>query len=399
VSSFLRTIVIGDLHLVRDTPAGVVSDFLRLLREHAGARVVVAGDLFDLSADHPGEEKGPALRDALAAQPAIKRALQEHVERGGRLDLIGGNHDAALGDPDELAPLAKALELSTEDAKRMRSTPWFFREGGLHLEHGHLYDPDNALTHPLVVGVRSLGVHFTEEFIAPTGAFRYLNSNDRPPLELLLSAFKWYGVRGPYVVFKYFDAAFRAVLKSGPFFEGHGEALVGAAREADFMQKHGVDSEGRVLFDETLVNQMLALAARPTMQDAAATLSRLYLDRVAATCSILAGSALLAAGKHRAGAWAIGAGALAMSISWAAGHDRYGGSVPERLAESAGKIAATTGAKLVVMGHAHRETDAPFYANTGSFSFPQRAPGRPFLEIEGTADAPRAVRRYITPSG
>ena len=383
-----RTIVIGDLHLVRDTPAGVIEDFLRLLREHAGARLVVAGDLFDLSADHPGKEKGQALREALAAQPAIKRALQEHVERGGRLDLISGNHDAALGDPLELASLAKALELSAADATRVRSTPWFFREGGLHLEHGHLYDPDNALTHPLVVGVRSLGVHFTEEFIAPTGAFRYLNSNDRPPLELLLSAFKWYGVRGPYVVFKYFDAAFRAVLESGPLFRGHGEALTGAAREADFMAQLSVD--------ETLVKQMLALSARPTMEDLAATLSRLYLDRVAATCSILSGAALLAAGKRRAGAWAIGAGALAMGVSWAAGHDRYGGSVPERLAESAGKIASATGAKLVVMGHAHRESDAPHYANTGSFSFPQRAPGRPFLEIEGSDEAPRAVRRYIT---
>ena len=389
MASLPRTIVIGDLHLVRETPASAVADFLRLLRDHAGARVVVAGDLFDLSADHPGKEKGRALLEALAAQPAIKRALQEHIERAGRLDLIGGNHDAALGDPNELAPLAKALELSLEDAKRVRSTPWFFREGGLHLEHGHLYDPDNALTHPLVVGVRSLGVHFTEEFIAPTGAFRYLNSNDRPPLELLLSAFKWYGVRGPYVVFKYFDAAFRAVMKSGPFFEGHGEALTGAAREADFMHIHGVD--------EALVKEMLALAARPTMQDAAATLSRLYLDRVAATAAILTGSALLAAGRRRAGAWAIGAGALAMGISWAAGHDRYGGSVPERLAESAGKIASATGAKLVVMGHAHQETDGPAYANTGSFSFPQRAPGRPFLEIEGPPEAPRAVRRYLTP--
>jgi hypothetical protein len=133
------------------------------------------------------------------------------------------------------------------------------------------------------------------------------------------------------------------------------------------------------------------------MQDAAATLSRLYLDRVAATCSILTGSALLAAGKRRAGAWAIGAGALAMGISWAAGHDRYGGTVPERLAESAEKIASATGAKLVVMGHAHQETDGPRYANTGSFSFPQRAPGRPFLEIEGSPEAPRAVRRYLTP--
>jgi Calcineurin-like phosphoesterase len=386
VSTSRRTIVLGDLHLVRDTPPGVIADFLCLLREHAGQRIVIAGDLFDLSADYPGKEKGQALLEALAAQPAIKVALQEHVERGGQLDLIGGNHDAALGDPNELAPLAKALGLTGDAKKRVRSTPWFFREGGLHLEHGHLYDPDNANTHPLVVGVRSLGVHFTEDFIAPTGAFRYLNSNDGTPLELLLSAFRWYGVRGPYVVFKYFHAAFRAVLASGPFFEGGKEALAGAAREADFMRVHDVD--------ETLVKGMLALKAEPTMESVADTLSRLYLDRVAATCSILTGSALLAAGRQRAGAWAIGAGALAMGLSWAAGHDRYGGSVAERLAASAEKIADTTGARLVVMGHAHLEADSPRYANTGSFSFPHGAPGRPFLEIEGSAAHPTAVRRY-----
>jgi hypothetical protein len=47
-----------------------------------------------------------------------------------------------------------------------------------------------------------------------------------------------------------------------------------------------------------------------------------------------------------------------------------------------------------VFGHTHREADSGRYANTGSFAFPRGAPGRPFLEIEGTGEAPRAVRRY-----
>ena len=78
----------------------------------------------------------------------------------------------------------------------MRVSPWFFREGGLHVEHGHLYDPDNAPAHPLV-GAPSLGVHFVEEFIAKTGAFAYLNANDGTPLELFLCAFPGTGARAP----------------------------------------------------------------------------------------------------------------------------------------------------------------------------------------------------------
>ena len=56
--------------------------------------------------------------------------------------------------------------------------------------------------------------------------------------------------------------------------------------------------------------------------------------------------------------------------------------------------AAYSGAKLVVFGHTHREAEDDRYANTGSFAFPRGAPGRPYLEIEGDAESPRAVRRY-----
>src|SRR6202000_308333 len=91
--------------------------------------------------------------------------------------------------------LRSALGLDESAAARVRVSPWFFREGGLHIEHGHLFDPDNAPAHPLVVGEPSLGVHFVEQFIAPAGAHRYLNANDKTPLDLFLSSFVWYGPR------------------------------------------------------------------------------------------------------------------------------------------------------------------------------------------------------------
>src|SRR5512139_2824556 len=121
-----RTIVAGDLHLVRDTPKGVVDDAVRLLREHPGARVVFVGDLFDLSADHPGEQKGAALRQAVETHASFARAMGEHVDRGGEIWIAGGNHDAAAGDPDERDALFRGLRLDGERRARVRTSPWFF---------------------------------------------------------------------------------------------------------------------------------------------------------------------------------------------------------------------------------------------------------------------------------
>jgi hypothetical protein len=87
-----------------------------------------------------------------------------------------------------------------------------------------------------------------------------------------------------------------------------------------------------------------------------------------------------------------------MALSWSRGHDRYSGTVAERLAASAGRVAESTGAHLVVLGHTHVEAEDTHYANTGSFAFPGRSPGRPYLVIEGSAEHPRAVRRHLMPS-
>ena len=269
----------------------------------------------------------------------------------------------------------------------MRTTPWFFRDGNVHIEHGHLYDPDNAPGHPLVAFGPSLGVHFTEEFIATTGAHKYLNANDGKPLDLFLSAFRWYGVRAPYVVYRFFCTAFSALAKSGRYYQGAGEWAAGIEAIAPFVTKAGVSRE--------IADNVLALRATPTLASTRNTFARLYLDRVAGTLAVMGGVAALTAGQRALGGAAVSVGALLLGASWARGHDRYGGTVSERLAASASKIAETTGAKLVVFGHTHREAMAGVYANTGSFSFPRGAPGRPFLQIGGTRDAPRAERHYV----
>ena len=386
MSSAPRTVVLADLHLVRETPRAVTDDLAGLVSAHPGARLVFAGDLFDLPAATPRRPPREAVVAALGAHPRARAALARHLDGGGELWLLGGNHDAEVGTAGFAEHLVGALGASPGARARVRTSPWFFREGGLHLEHGHLYDPDNAPAHPLVNGASSLGVHFVEEFIAPAGAHQYQQVTDATPLKLFMSSFTWYGARAPYVIFRYFYAAFGAIFKSGPFYRASSEEAQGRALAGIFADDIGVP--------RALVDAVLAHGARPTLESLAGTFSRLYFDRVIATLAIAGGLGAAVSGRPAAGGAAAGLGALLMAASWSRGHNRYAGNVTDRLSASAERIVESTGARLVVFGHTHREADRGLYANTGSFAFPYGAPGRPFLEIEGPADAPRATRRH-----
>jgi UDP-2,3-diacylglucosamine pyrophosphatase LpxH len=384
-----RTLVFADVHLVRQTPREVSEDLARLISDHPGSRIIVAGDLFDLASERPKLPLPLALETVMGAHPALREALARHVDRGSDLWLTSGNHDEEVGSDGFHEAFLGALGASPGGRLHVRTTPWFFQEGALHIEHGHLYDPDNAVAHPLVIGERSLGTLFTQEFIATTGAHRYLNANDSTPLKLFLSSFTWYGPRAPYVIYRYFYTAIMAMLKSGPFYNGDAEVPLGRERARALAEELGIP--------QALLEEMAAQGATPTMKSLSQTFSRLYFDRVLATLVMSGGLGALLTGR-RAGAAALALGALLMGTSWAKGHNRYAGSVAERLAQGASRVAGVTGAKLVVFGHTHREAQSEGYANTGSFAFPRDAPGRPFLEIEGTAAEPRAVRRYIKPN-
>src|SRR5262245_55643753 len=109
-----RTVVLADLHLVRSTPAAVTHDLARFIAAHRGARIVFAGDLFDLSSEAPRLPRPRALQEALLAHPVARAALAEHVGRDGELWLAGGNHDAEVGGSEFAAALTSALGLSAE---------------------------------------------------------------------------------------------------------------------------------------------------------------------------------------------------------------------------------------------------------------------------------------------
>lgn len=381
--------VLADLHLTRRSPPEVGKDLARLLRRHAGERVIVAGDFFDLAIDMPRASRARAVAEVLAAQPVIREALARHLDGGGSLWFAPGNHDPDVGKSELRQALVDAIDPAPQARGRLHTTAWFFRDGGLHVEHGHVYDPDNAPAHPLALGARSLGTHFCMEFMHPTGALDYLLTNDSTPGKLFVAAFTGYGWRGPYVVFRYFYAAFGALLQSGPWYRGAREPALGRREHEAFAATAGVPV--------ALVDRLYELVAEPTLTSLPGTFARLYLDRVLATVSVGGGLGAMALGRHRAGAWAVAGGAALMLGSWLRGHDRYRGGVMDRLAAAADAVAAVADAELVVFGHTHRECEGPRYINAGSFAHPRTPaePGRPYVVVEPHGGVLRAARRRI----
>src|SRR6185436_12146047 len=168
---------------------------------------------------------------------------------------------------------------------------------GVHFEHGHLFDADNAPAHPFVQGSPSFGVRFVRDFIAKMGAHAFLNRNDQKPLELFLSTFKLYGKRAPFVIYQYFHTAFHALRASGPSY-GKGEADRGEELIRGFARVMGIrEDEAR---------KLASLRATSTLESFRKTFARLYLDRVIATVSIAGGATAFAAGKRKTGAVMMG---------------------------------------------------------------------------------------------
>jgi hypothetical protein len=137
----------------------VSDDLAALVRAHPGARIAVAGDFFDLSAEAPRVSSERAIEAGFEAYPHVRAALGEHLQHGGELIFLAGNHDPELGQPDAKQRSGSALALDAAARDRVSVSPWFFRDEALHLEHGHLFDPDNA---PLIKKVHFRNVVLQE---------------------------------------------------------------------------------------------------------------------------------------------------------------------------------------------------------------------------------------------
>lgn len=386
-------LILSDVHLSRGYGQEAASDLARLVRSHPQCEVMLAGDVVDLTLDSARVPVDVSLASALSPHHTLLEALRAHVRGPGRLTLLPGNHDACLNHPEGTAQL-RALLGAHNDAS-LEVLPWFVRRGSVHIEHGHLYDPDCAPNHPLAdpnPRHEGLGNALMRRFIAPNDAFCFAHQNQTTMASGVTRAFAEWGPRAPLVIAHYLQTALvlwgEATFKKSTVFR---EKRQGSHRLAAYAASQAVL--------QGALDELLSQAPSPTHHSSRDMFYRLYFDRVFAAFSLITGAGLLASAGLAAalgatplvssagtltatGALLSSAGAGYLGISVSKTKNRYGHAVIKQLEQAAQTIARSTGADLVVLGHSHVEVDHRNYVNLGSFGFPRQ--GRPYLMVDTT---------------
>jgi UDP-2,3-diacylglucosamine pyrophosphatase LpxH len=139
--------MVSDLHLGTGVGRrGTGEAFVELLdaiadtRPEADRHLVLLGDTFDL----PGDDGAAARLEALAVRhPGVLAALRHALATGTHLEVVCGNHDAALARPAVQAALRRLLtppprSWPAPQPGTVRVHPWMLHVRGVfHAEHGH----------------------------------------------------------------------------------------------------------------------------------------------------------------------------------------------------------------------------------------------------------------------
>jgi UDP-2,3-diacylglucosamine pyrophosphatase LpxH len=367
--SFPPVLIVSDIHLAHEGRDDVAADFARLVASHPGHEILLNGDNFNLSCDPPRRHPAESAASMLARQPRLREALRKHLLSGSPLTLLPGNHDAGVQHPETAAALRTILDLS-EDAP-LRVEPWLVRRGKVHIEHGHLYDPDNAPAHPLALpGYRSepLGVALNRRFLGAHERFVAVHQHEGNPVQNLRFAFQECGLEAPLVILR-FLAVSAAVCAETAF----DSRLQDERRQGEAGISKCARSSG---LGEPALRELLNAAPRPTHESFRRTFLRLYYDWMVASLAVPAGLVATVAGAGAGGA-ALSAASLGYMIVSHKRRARRHVGMPEHLRRGADLVRRLTNADLVVLGHTHREDESEGYVNLGSFGYPQRR-GRSF---------------------
>jgi hypothetical protein len=366
-------IILSDLHLGPTCPPDTAAAAARVIRRHPGHEVILLGDTFDLSIDPPKLDPALSVSSHLAANPQFREALRERLVQGTSVTLFAGNHDAQLAAPHVRSSLLGGLGLN--DQAPLACGTWCLQWEGLHLEHGHMYDPDNAQTHPLVAphfDTEPLGIKMMRNVLAPTNALFFAHAHELTPLRGLTQAFIKLGPAAPRLVTRYYIEALKAFAraKSSSFSE---EELLGANRLRDCSLASNLEVE--------LLQKLLVTRASPRHHRRKDVFYRLYLDRSIAT-ALWWSSSVLGAVTSIPAFWGMTGVSLAfLGASLARGKNRYSGSLTSRLRNTALGVRKLVDARAVVFGHTHVEETMPGYVNNGSFAFGGPS-GRTYLLLE-----------------
>ena len=373
-------LVLSDLHLSHGGSRSLAQDSAALFQAHPGTEIVIAGDGFSLSSDPKERDPVESLTTLVKNEPALAAALRAHLAAGSRLTLLAGNHDAAVADPRTRRALLSVLEL--QDEAPLSLERWFIRRGPVHVEHGHLWDPDNAPAHPLSSWsgrTEPLGIALTRRFIARYGVWQFAHAHETTVAGGLSRAFDLFGVRAPLLIARYFLSS-GALCAESLFERGLDDEVARGQAELEVLA-------ARTGVDAAALAALVSAAPEPTHLRFQNLFLRLYYDRVFASLGLGAGLAGLALGASPLGAAvAVGSGAY---LGWNVRRSgsRYQNRPIQRLREGAEIVRRLTDARLVVFGHTHVPENAAGYANPGSFGYPAPGTGRPFLRIDADGTA------------
>lgn len=377
-------VVASDVHLTQGGSERSAGRLAKLIEQYPGHEIVLAGDIFNLSLDAPSRDPSESIASIVAEYPTLAGAMKRHLDAGHALTLISGNHDAGVmvrGTREQLLAVTGAGAQS-----RLAIEPWFIRRGDVHVEHGHVYDPDNAPAHPLAAWspeTEPLGIALTRRFLSPHDAFHFAHAHHTTPLQGLKDAFVKFGGRAPMMIVHYFATSSRLAAEAAVPERMGAEKARGESAIDDFAQRSGVSAQ--------VVRELYGALPRPTHEDFKKTFFRLYFDRVVATLGVAGGATRVlmggAAGGVVGGALAL-SGALYLHQSVKKGVDRYSSLPVKRLFEGADLVREVTGAKLVIFGHTHCEDEAEGYKNSASFSYTYRK-GSPYLLVDPSGHAER----------
>jgi UDP-2,3-diacylglucosamine pyrophosphatase LpxH len=366
-------IVTSDLHLSADASAGTVRDLAHLMANNPGHELILAGDVFNLSWEAPGRSAIEAVSALIDAFPELRSIWRAHLSSGNRLTFLAGNHDAGLMAAELREAVLKKLELLPGSA--LEIAPWFVRRAGVHVEHGHFYDPDNAPAHPLAEWspeTEPLGIAITRRFVRPSGAHHFSHAHDTTPLAGIAKAFRVYGARTPLIIGQWFQVAARLCMETRAQGRFDAERAAGQAALEHFSEL--------VQLEPALLEQLLKSGAEPTHRDFQKTFMRLYFDRVFASSGLLLSTAAYLAWKSRAaGLLGLLAGLYLIQSVQRTGN-RYEDLPVERLRAAAQRVRELTGAESVIFGHTHQVDQVPGYANSGSFGYSGRS--RPYVRVD-----------------
>jgi predicted phosphodiesterase len=368
-------IILSDCHLWHRGSQKTASDLARVIGTHPGHEIIFNGDTFNLSSDAYSRDPAESVTSMVRQHPMLREALRDHLAAGFRITIIAGNHDSRVLVPSVRSAILEMFELSGHSP--LEIVPWFVRRHGVHIEHGHVYDPDNAPTHPLSPSTsrsEPLGVSLMRKFFGPQDLARYARKNETPPLRALRCAFEDHGVKGPLFVARLFGVLLAVCGQSLRPGRCEPEEKRGAAELGPFGSMIGVH--------EQTLQSLLEGAPRPTHTSFQSTFMRLYMDRMLAAVTLPVGLLLVPTGAGPAAGVALSAASMTyLAISLSRGANRYPNRIPDHLRVGASLVRSVTGARTVLFGHTHDEHEEAGYVNSGSFGVPTTRE-RPFARLD-----------------